>query len=856
MIISVIARMVPAPLSHTSARTLEYDGLRDLLRGYAQSALGQSRITRLVPSTDRTWIERQQQLTAEVREFQRAGGRFDFAGLLDPAPTLERARIAGVALEPGEIRDLLTLADRAAEWSEIAFHPPSQMKVPADRERCGDEGSASPWPAVVALSSAIVDFTGFLRQFRHKILPDGSLDDRASPELAQVRREIERQKRLIQESLRSYVRRLADLGTAQEELVTIRGERFVVPIKAEQRRRVDGVVHGLSSSGQTVFIEPLETIEQNNELVKLLEEEQAEIHRILLQMTRSVAELSPAILAAADALSELELQFAKGRFATDYPSVAVGISNGGMYLLNARHPLLERNLRLRGATVVPITVDMEAVETPESGSSPLPMALPAHSAPGEAARGRELIITGPNTGGKTVVLKTIGLLTLMAQSGMPVPAERAELPICDAVLADIGDYQSIEQNLSTFSAHVTNIDRISRLANPRSLVLLDELGSATEPEEGAALAVAIADHFRRAGALTVISTHHTALKVYAANTPGVINAAVGFDERTLLPTYELRIGVPGASAGINIAQRLGLNPEIIAAARARLGSQAQDVAEFLDRLHAELRQAEQERAAARQQQLELERERNRLSAEGRREQRDKVRELEHKLASLLKDFEFHAREAVAAVQDRAAALKLSKDAERRIAKLRREFQEQFNQAVVAHTTGSDRDDTAAQPHIVRHVAVGDSVRLKSLGRAGSVIRHFDDDSFEVQVGPMKIRVARDDIAEVVARAAESPVKAARAKGFAVSLASEESGAPTEINVIGQNVDDATRQVEKFIDRAFLAGLTRVRVVHGSGMGILRKALRQFLQSHPHVAAVSEPPQNEGGAGATVIELRT
>jgi DNA mismatch repair protein MutS2 len=855
--------MVPAPLTHTGSRALEYDGLRDLLRGYAQSALGQARISQLVPSTDRTWIERQQQLTTEVREFLRAGGRFDFSGLLDPVRALEKARIAGVALEPDEIRDLVTLVDRAAEWSEIALHPPSEMKFPTDRERSGNEGTDSPWPAVAALSSAIVDFTLFLRQFRHKILPDGSLDDRASPELGHLRREIERQKRHIQESLRAYVRRLTDRGTAQEELVTIRGERFVVPIKAEQRRRVDGVVHGVSSSGQTVFIEPLETIEQNNELVRLLEEEQAEIHRILLQMTGSIAELSPAILAAADAVSELEVQFAKARFASDYSSVAVRVSNGGLFLQNARHPLLERNLRLRNSLVVPITVELDAAGVRDQDSrqprqaEPVdgPEPSPLHGLVGGVERDRELIITGPNTGGKTVVLKTIGLLVLMAQSGMPVPAERADLPICDAVLADIGDYQSIAQNLSTFSAHVTNIDRISRMASDRSLVLLDELGSATDPEEGAALAVAIADHFRRTGALTVISTHHTSLKVYGANTPGVINAAVGFDTHTLQPTYELRIGVPGASAGINIAQQLGLNPEIVAAARARLGLQAQDVAEFLDRLHAELRQAEQERAGARQRQLELEQERNRLNAEGRREQREKVRQLEDKLESLLKEFEFHARESVAAVQDRAAALKLSKDAERRIAKLRREFKEQFNQAVVAHTTGSDRNDPAAQPHIVKQVTVGDNVRLKSLGRSGAVTRHFDDDSFEVQVGPMKIKVARDDIAEVVGRATESPVKAARAKGFAVSLATEDTGAPTEINVIGQHVDEATRQVEKFIDRAFLAGLTRVRVVHGSGMGILRKALRQFLQSHPHVAVVSEPPQNEGGAGATVVELR-
>jgi DNA mismatch repair protein MutS2 len=845
--------MVPAPLAHTSARALEYDALRDLLRGYTQSALGQARVAQLVPSTDRVWIERQQQLAAEIREYLRAGGRFDFTGLLDPTRLIEKARIEGAALEPAEIHDVITIVDRAAEWLEIALHPPSQMNAQADERRGGDEGSGSPWPAVAALSSAIVDFTSFLRQFRNKILPDGTLDDRASPELAHIRREIERQKRLIQDSLNAYVRRLADVGTAQEELVTIRGERFVIPIKAEQKRRVDGVVHGVSSSGQTVFIEPLETIEQNNELVKLLEEEQAETHRILLQMTRSIAELGGAIQAAADALAELELQFAKARFAQDYHCVAASISVSDAFLHHARHPLLERSLRARRGTVVPISVELAALKT-EGGSSNQPVAE-APPANGRAG-GRELIITGPNTGGKTLALKTIGLLTLMAQSGLPVPAERADLPVCDAVLADIGDYQSIEQNLSTFSAHVTNIDRISRTASAQSLVLLDELGSATDPEEGAALAVAIADHFRRIGALTVISTHHTSLKVYAANTPGVINAAVGFDERTLQPTYELRVGVPGASAGINIAQRLGLNPQIIAAARSRLGSQVQDVSEFLDRLHAELREAEQQRAILARREHELQREHSRLAAEGRREQHDKVRALEGKLDSLLKDFEFHAREAVAAVQDRAAALKLSKDAERRIAKLRREFKEQFNQTVVAHTTGADRGDEAAQPHVVKRVSVGDTVRLKSLARTGAVTRHFDDDSFEVQVGPMKMKIARDDIAEVIARPSESPVSAARAKGISVSLASEDSSAPAEINVIGQTVDDATREVEKFLDRAFLAGLNRVRVVHGSGMGILRKALRQFLQTHPHVANVSEPPQNEGGAGATVVELRT
>jgi DNA mismatch repair protein MutS2 len=809
--------MLPSPIPHTSARVLEFDAFLDLLRAYAPSPLGQVRIAGLAPSSDRAWVEQQHQLTSEIREFLRVGSRFEFSGLLDPAPLLEKSRIAGAALETVEIRDIVGVVDRAAEWREIALHPPAAMKTE--------------WHAVPELSAAIIDFTDFLRSFRNKILPDGTLDDRASPQLGAVRREIEKQKRLIQESLRSHLRRLAEGGAVQDELVTIRGERFVIPVKVEQKRRVNGVVHGVSSSGQTVFIEPLETIDQNNELVRLLEEEQAEIHRILLEMTQRVGQHAVAILAATDVLAELELQFAKARFAEDYSCVAAGFGTQSVLILrNARHPLLERNLKQKNSRVVPISVELEGVR-------------------------REMIITGPNTGGKTVALKSVGLLALMAQSGIPVPADRAELPIFDAVLADIGDYQSIEQNLSTFSAHVTNIDFISRTATSNSLVLLDELGSATDPEEGAALAVAIADHFRRLGAMTVISTHHTSLKVYGANTDRVINAAVGFDEATLQPTYELRIGVPGASAGINIARRLGLNAEIVEAARNRLSTQTQDIARFLDRLHAELRQAETDRAELRSREEQVEKERQRLAAEGMKEQRARVREMEKKLEDLLRDFEYRARETVAAVQDRAAALKLSKDAERRVAKLRRELREQFDSTVVAHTTGADVGDPDAQPHTVRHVEEGDTVKLKSLGRNAVIKRRLDGDAFEVEMGAMKMRVPRDDIAEVLVRASASPVKAARARGFSVSLEKEDLSTPTEINVIGRTVDDATREVEKFVDRAFLAGMPRVRIVHGSGMGILRKALRQYLQQHPHVASVTEPPQNEGGGGATVVELR-
>src|ERR1700689_1586474 len=334
------------PPLHNSALVLEFDALRELLRGYASSPLGRGKIADLAPSTDSAWIAAQQELTAEVREFRRVGGRFEFSGLLDVTKLVRKSRITGAVLETTEIRDVLLVVDRAAQWREIAFHPPANMRTE--------------WRRIRILSEAIPDFTSFLRAFRNKIQPDGTLEDGASPELSRIRREIERQRRGIQESLRGYLRRLAEGGAVQDELITIRGERFVIPIKIEQKRRVQGVVHGVSSSGQTVFVEPLETIEQNNELVRLLEEELVEIHRILLEMTQRIGAQAQEILVAVDVLAELELQFAKAKFAEDYNCVAVKLSGdqqdssgdgrlarpasaASLLLHNARHPLLERN---------------------------------------------------------------------------------------------------------------------------------------------------------------------------------------------------------------------------------------------------------------------------------------------------------------------------------------------------------------------------------------------------------------------------------------------------------------------------------------------------------------------------------
>ena len=453
---------------------------------------------------------------------------------------------------------------------------------------------------------------------------------------------------------------------------------------------------------------------------------------------------------------------------------------------------------------------------------------------------------------------------MMAQAGLPVPATAASFPVFTAFLADIGDAQSIEAELSTFSAHIVNLDRLSRLAGAQSLVLLDELGSSTDPEEGSALAVAIASHFLTAGAWSLISTHHTSLKVYAANTDGVLNAAAGVDEITLAPNYQLRLGVPGASAGIQTAERLGLNAAIIVAARQRLGSQQVDIARFLDKLHSELTQLEEDRKAARVEQYALNQERARLAREGDVELRNRTRELESKLASLLKDFEFQMRETVRAIEDRAGQQKLSKEAERRILRLRREFQESFNQTVVAHRTGADVGDSNAQPHILKHIAAGDQVRIKSMNKIAIVQREVEKDIFEVALGPIKMRVKRDECsapspvgADSAATGKADPLAAARKqKNVHVTVTSANTDdMRMEINLIGRTVDEATEELEKYLDRAFLAGLQRVRIIHGHGAGILRRGVREFLKSHPHVATIAEAPQNEGGQGATLVELR-
>src|ERR1700677_3074595 len=565
---------IPSQVEHADFAALEWELLLALVAGFAGSPVGRRTILDLRPSCDEDWIRTQHQLTAELRLVLTEQVSIPCGGLFDPTQLAAKAQIPGAALEATELQAIARLANDAAAWQALLQSPPARL--------------AGKLPGLASLSSALTTSLRPLAEtIERTIQPDGSLADNASPELNRIRREQDRQQRLIEESLRAALRKLSAENATQDDVITIRGDRFVIPVRAELKRRVSGVVHGASSSGQTVYVEPLETIEQNNELVRLIEEEQAEIHRIFVALTRLVGAHAQGLVDGARVLALVDSLQARARFFRAFECVAPAFSPELLRLEAARHPLLEKRLRATGGREPGAPADRSSPVG--KGIVPLTLELTAEH--------RQLIISGPNTGGKTVTLKTTALLAMMAQAGLPIPAAAASFPIFTAFLADIGDAQSIEAALSTFSAHITNLDRLSRLAGPRALVLLDELGSSTDPEEGSALAVAIASHFLNVGAWSLISTHHTSLKVYAANTPGVLNAAAGVDEVTLVPNYQLRLGVPGASAGIQTAERLGLNSAIVSAARERLGTQQADIARFLDKLHSELTELEVERKA-------------------------------------------------------------------------------------------------------------------------------------------------------------------------------------------------------------------------------------------------------------------
>jgi DNA mismatch repair protein MutS2 len=801
-------------LQNFSVDLLEFESLRQLVGRFVRSQLGRHELENLAPHSDREQLESTLADVAEALVYLRATQesqpatrgaaiRVRFDSIPDIRTTLPMLRIEGAGLEATQILDLTRLLEQAGEIRAV-------LNMAAAR-----------YPRLGARAAAIFDPRSMLRDLAGKILPDGTLADDASVALHRLRRDIERQQKQIQISLERFLRAHHDDGTLQEDFITLRNDRFVVPVVAGQQRKVNGVIHGASGSGHTLFVEPLETIDLNNELVRLREEEQRETLRILRELTELLRSNAPQIQAAVDAIGELELLFAKAEFALDFGCTIPRFSSDStrrLVLKKARHPLLEDVLRRQRKPVVPITLELDEAY-------------------------RTLLISGPNTGGKTVSMKTVGLLVVMAHAGLPVPAEDAEFPVFEQVLADIGDQQSIQESLSSFSAHIAHVGEMLQSVTRASLVLLDELGRATDPEEGGALGVSILETFRANGAFTLASTHLVALKIYGATTDGVINASMGFDEQTLQPTYLLRLGAPGKSAGLEIASRLGLPAELIERARERMSTHERDIASFLGELHQRLDQVTQAEQDFRRQQQSLEAREQSLATEWERRETAKLKEVDQRLASAVAGFEAQAQETIQKILASSEQRKAVEQAERRLAKTRRELEQQARTAVFGETP-------AANPGFT--IEEGDRVRLKGVREPARVRRKMAGGLLEVDAGLMKMQVSIDDVEEVLPA---MPQGARLPKNVSYEPGPTWDVSYREINVIGKRAEEARDLVDKFLDSATMASVDRVRIVHGHGMGILRKVIAELLTTNPHVEKFYPASPSEGGTGATVVELK-
>ncbi|MGH9452860.1 MAG: endonuclease MutS2, partial [Terriglobia bacterium] len=539
-----------------SLEALEFPAVLEMLRPFLSGPISRYLLHSLRPETGRSAIEDELARVGEAREYLAGSSRPSLSGLEDVRPILDKAQVEGVTCAALEILRVLEVA-RASRSTRWFFQK-------------------TPFRHLDQMAGALPDFRDLLAALDGKILPDGSIDSSASPKLAAIRHAIERLRHELQSTLERLVQRLAREKLLQDAVVTLRNDRFVIPVKSDERRRVEGIVHGSSSSGASVFVEPLETVPMNNERVELQDQEFAEIQRILAEFTARLAEKRQELMTAVDILARLDLVFAKAEFARRYDCCIPQFSeNREFYVRDLRHPLLIKALGARRQSPVPFSLELGPPRT-------------------------MLVISGPNTGGKTATLKSIGIAALMAQCGMPVAAREARLPLFERVLADIGDRQSMEQDLSTFSAHLENIRSIVNEASSSGLVLLDELGGSTDPKEGEVLAVALLERFLRLGPITVVTTHFSGLKTFAAGSGEALNAAMDFDEATLRPTYRLRVGLPGKSSGLDIAQRLGLDPEIVDRAREMLDPASREASSLLDFLHSQKQEIEQQLEQARQ----------------------------------------------------------------------------------------------------------------------------------------------------------------------------------------------------------------------------------------------------------------
>jgi len=807
--------------------TLEYQHLLELIKRNAQTEAGQRRVEALSPIDDASELRHALAALAECVRLRARGVKWYFNGLTEPSETIGRLRVEGASLDPLAILQTARLCDQAMS---------ARAAILAER----DEAPVL-WQLVQDLPR---ELNTLVARVTNKILPSGEIDDRASPELANIRHEINVLRSRITRSLEGLMRRSAE--AIQDELVTIRNDRFVIPVKADHRGRVQGVAHGYSSSGATAFIEPLETIDANNELQNLHESEAREIAKILFGLSEELRAQLPAIEMAAEAVAELDFINARAVFHWGFNCVIPEIQtetngSGELELIEARHPLLEENLRATGGSVVPVSFALDNEKN-------------------------AMVISGANAGGKTVVLKTTGLLALMAISGISVPARSARFPFYTSVLADIGDHQSLAANLSTFTSHAANIARMIELCEGPALVLLDEVGTGTDPEEGSALGVAVVDFFRRACSAHVIATtHYSGLKMYAANEEGVLNASVEFDEKTLRPTYRLLVGVAGASSGLEIARRFGVPTQIVENAMRSVADSSLQASEYLRRIKREAEEAEALRIALEEERQAVAEKFASLDKEAAKQERERQSTFDQTMQRAITELEKRARELVAKIEDRTERVRVERDAQRRIAEIKRTAQREVRvvregqpvQPVVEPEVSVEEapEYVTASP---REIVVGDRVKLRSFGSVG-IVDQIKQGVAEVRVKSLRLREKLENL-ELVEATSPKPQagkleKLRRSAETEARLAPADDKAQSELNVIGQTTDEAVDAVDKFLDEASLASLSKVRIIHGHGTGALRRAIGALLDGHPHVSRFLPAPPDQGGAGATLVELR-
>ncbi len=825
-------------------RALEFDRIVAVVSGFAVTPTGQARLAELQPVVDAQRVIGLQRATTEGTRFLNDHPGFPLRAPSDLEAILDALAVEGRALE--SLR-LLKLGD----YLESIEH---------SRQAIRKVGSA--FPILSREVDGVASFAGEIADVRRKIEPSGDVADNASPALAQIRDRLRRQKQRLRSTLDSFLRGRETAKYLQEQVVTDRNGRHVLMVRAEHRSAIPGIVHGGSTSGASLFVEPLETVEINNEIVALEEQEMEEVQRILLALTDAFRARPGELARTVEVATALDVIQARARFSLMTGSVEPIIAADGTFeLKGARHPLLMGAVREREA----VDDDEDSTDGVSSSNDSRPHYDPVPVDVVLAPPTRILVITGPNTGGKTVALKTAGLLAAMAQSGLHIPVDAgSRIPVFRSLFADIGDEQSISASLSTFSAHITNIVSMDRSLALPALVLVDEIGAGTDPVEGGALGIAVIDHFRKRGAHLIATTHYDSLKSYASTTEGVASAAFGFTPETFAPTYRLVYGSPGRSLAIEIAKRLGMPASVIAAARENLSDKEKQLAEHLARVDDDLRRLEAERRTVAKERAALaDTERTLRSREESVRERENTyrRRLDARLDDQLRE---GRREIDSIIEGlKAKTSELSQQAARRMAasvntgetgSARADARTALERVVGRLKSGAESPRTAtsaAAAEPAMPIEEGTRVTVGAMGIEGVVIE-IQGKQAEIDVKGKRLRAPLRDL-RAIGRTERSESQPARVK-VNVDLQPRE-GSLSEVNVIGCTVDEAISRVEKFLDESTVSDQQTIRIIHGHGTGQLRRGLAAFLKEHPLVAKFDLAPTNQGGGGVTVVELK-